>query len=91
MKRHPRNRRHDPDYNLFMRYSLLIEPVHEAGFPTGYYYAHVPAFDLTTHGEGIEGARAAAKDLILLWVEEKRACGEPVPRETCPRVRFGKS
>jgi predicted RNase H-like HicB family nuclease len=64
-----------------MRYSLLIEPVREAGFPPGYYYAHVPALDLTTHGEGIEGAKAAAKDLIRLWVEEKRARGEPVPRE----------
>lgn len=59
-----------------MRYSLLIEPVREAGFP-GHHYAHVPALDLTTHGEGIEGARAAAKDLIRLWVEEKRARGEP--------------
>ena len=68
-------------YNPFMRYSLLIEPVREAGFPPGYYYAHVPALDLTTHGEGIEGARAAAADLIRLWVEEKRARGEPVPRE----------
>ena len=50
-----------------MRYSLLIEPVREADFPPGYYYAHVPALDLTAHG-----ARAAAKDLIRLWVEEKR-------------------
>ena len=41
----------------------------------------MPALDLTTHGEGIEGARAAAQDLIHLWVEEKRARGEPVPRE----------
>jgi predicted RNase H-like HicB family nuclease len=64
-----------------MRYSLLIEPVQEAEFPPGYYYAHVPALDLTTHGKGIEGARAAAEDLIRLWVEEKRARGEPVPRE----------
>lgn len=63
-----------------IRSSLLIEPVRDAGFPPGYYYAHVPALDLTTHGEGIEGAKAAA-DLIRLWVEEKRARGEPVPRE----------
>ena len=64
-----------------MRYSLLIEPVRDADFPPGYYYAHVPALDLTTHGEGIEGAKTAAEDLIRLWVEEKRAHGEPVPRE----------
>ena len=64
-----------------MHFSLLIEAVREAGFPPGYYYAHVPALDLTTHGEGIEGARAAAADLIRLWVWEKRARGEPVPRE----------
>ena len=60
-----------------MRYSLLIEPVREADFSPGYYYAHVPALDLTAHGEGIEGAKAAAKDLIRLWVEEKRTRGEP--------------
>ena len=64
-----------------MRYSLIIEPVREAGFPPGYYYAHVPALDLTTHGEGIEGAKSAAQDLIRVWVEEKRARGEAVPRE----------
>ncbi len=65
-----------------MRYSLIIEAVHDAGFPPGYYYAHVPALDLTTHGEGIEGAKAAAADLIRLWVDEKRARGEPVPSES---------
>ena len=65
-----------------MRYSLIIEPVRDAGFPPGFYYAHAPALDLTTHGEGIEGAKAAAEDLIRLWVEEKRARGESVPRES---------
>lgn len=64
-----------------MRYSLLIEPVREEGYPPGYYYAHVPALDLTTHGKGIEGAKAAAKDLIRLWLEEKRARGESIPVE----------
>lgn len=33
---------------------------------------------LTTHGEGLEGARSAAIELVLLWVEAKRAAGEPV-------------
>ena len=65
-----------------VRYSLIIEPVRDPDFPPGYYYAHVPALDLTTHGEGIEGARAAAADLIRLWVDEKRARGETVPRES---------
>ena len=35
---------------------------------------------ITTHGHGIEGALEAARDLIHLWVNEKRAGGEnPVP------------
>lgn len=64
-----------------MQYSILIEAVTDPGFPPGYYYAHVPTLDLTTQGLGIEGAKAAARDLIGLWIEEKRACGEPIPRE----------
>jgi predicted RNase H-like HicB family nuclease len=77
-----------------MRYSVVIEPVNAPGFPPGYFYAHVPALDLTTHGKGIEGAKAAARDLIQLWIDERRAHGEPVPRETDrairPRVRFAR-
>ena len=64
-----------------MQYSILYEAVTEPGFPEGYYYAHIPALDLTTHGLGIEGAKAAALDLLKLWLEEKRAHGEPVPVE----------
>lgn len=64
-----------------MQYSILYEAVTEPGFPPGYYYAHIPALDLTTHGVGIEGAKAAALDLLRLWVEEKRAHGESVPVE----------
>ena len=64
-----------------MRYSVFLEPVNEPEFP-GYYYAHIPTLDLTTHGEGIEGALAAAQELIEAWVAEKRAHGEPVPAET---------
>jgi predicted RNase H-like HicB family nuclease len=46
----------------------------------GFYYAHVPSLGLTTHGSGGEGALAAARDLIHLWLDEKRAAGEnPVP------------
>ena len=61
-------------------YSVLIETVSETGVE-GYYYAHVPALDLTTHGQGIEGALQAAKELVEAWVTEKQAHGETVPIE----------
>jgi predicted RNase H-like HicB family nuclease len=64
-----------------MHYSILYEAVTEPGFPPGYYTAHIPALDLTTHGAGIEGAKAAALDLIKVWIDEKRAHGESVPVE----------
>ena len=64
-----------------MRYSVLLEPINEPEFQ-GYYYAHIPTLDLTTHGQGIEGAIAAAQELIEAWVEEKRSRGESVPVET---------
>jgi len=64
-----------------MTYSVIYEKVSDPSFPGGYYYAHIPVLDLTTHGLGIEGARNAAIDLVKLWVEEKRANGEPIPQE----------
>ena len=64
-----------------MRYSVLLEPVNEPEFQ-GYYYAHIPTLDLTTHGQGIEGAIAAAQELIEGWVEEKRSRGGSVRVET---------
>lgn len=64
-----------------MQHSILFEAITDLGFPEGYFYAHIPALDLTTHGEGIEGAKAAALDLIILWIEERRARGEPVAVE----------
>ena len=64
-----------------MRYSVLLEPVNEPEFQ-GYYYAHVSTLDLTTHGRGIEGAIAAAQELIEAWIGEKRMRGETVPVET---------
>ncbi len=63
-----------------MRYSVFLEPVNEPEFQ-GYYYAHIPTLDLTTHGQGIEGALAAAQELIEAWVAEKRAHSESVPVE----------
>ena len=62
----------------YMRYSVLYEKIHEPGFE-GYYYAHIPAFDLTTHGLGIEGAQAAAQDALDVWIRAKLDDGEPIP------------
>jgi len=64
-----------------MRYSVFLEPINEPEF-SGYYYAHIPILDLTTHGQGVDGALAAAQDLIEAWIGEKRARGESVPVET---------
>lgn len=63
-----------------MRYSVFLEPINEPEF-AGYYYAHIPTLDLTTHGQGIEGALTAARELIEGWIKEKRAHGEAVPVE----------
>jgi predicted RNase H-like HicB family nuclease len=62
-----------------MRYSVLVEPVEESECLPGCYYAHVPSLGITTHGHGVEGALAAARDLIRLWVDEKKAAGESPP------------
>ena len=61
-----------------MIYGILFEKIQDKDFEPGYYYAHIPSLGLTTHGFGIEGAREAAKDLISLWVAEKKACNEIV-------------
>ncbi|TAL34438.1 MAG: type II toxin-antitoxin system HicB family antitoxin [Spirochaetes bacterium] len=65
-----------------MEYSILIEKIDDGSLPEGYFYAHIPALDLTTHGFGIENAKKAAEDLVNLWIEEKLANSEPIPRET---------
>ena len=70
-----------------MQYSVMLDAIDEPGFE-GYYYAHIPALDLTTQGKGIEGAVAAATDLAELWVAEKASRGEPaafLPREPFTR------
>ena len=61
-----------------MTFSVVFERVEDSGFSAGYYYAHVPSLGLTTHGQGIEGARQAAADLLRLWLAEKRVSGEEV-------------
>lgn len=62
-----------------MVYGILFEKIIDADFPEGYFYAHVPTLGLTTHGLGIDGARAAAEDLIRLWIAEKKENNEAVP------------
>jgi predicted RNase H-like HicB family nuclease len=67
-----------------MKYGILLEKISEPDFEEGYFYAHIPTLGLTTHGLGIEGALFAAKDLLNLWIEEKKANNEivSVPSET---------
>ncbi len=55
---------------------FLVEPVEGQEKMPGWFYAHVPSLGVTTHGKGIEGALDAARDVIHLWVEEKKAAGE---------------
>ncbi len=62
-----------------MNFGILFEKITDKDFPSGHFYAHVPSLGLTTHGLGIEGARAAAADLVKLWLAEKKANHEPVP------------
>jgi predicted RNase H-like HicB family nuclease len=64
-----------------MRYTVVLEPTKEPDQP-GWYYAHIPALDLTTHGLGIEGALEAAKDLVSGWIEELKSRGEKITVET---------
>ena len=62
-----------------MNYAILLERIEDQSFPKGYYYAHIPSLGLTTHGMGLDGAREAARDLLNLWVAEKKSSGEIVP------------
>jgi len=64
-----------------MTYTIVYEKIINASLEEGYYYAHLPALDLTTHGLGIEGAKTAAIDLLKIWIEEKRENGEQIIRE----------
>lgn len=56
-----------------MTYTIIYEKITDGSAPEGFYYAHIPTLDITTHGLGIDGAKDAAKDLMKLWIEEKRA------------------
>ena len=55
-----------------MKYAVALEAVPESENMAGYFYAHVPSLGLTTHGLGTAGALAAAKELVKLWLEEKK-------------------
>ncbi len=65
-----------------MIYGVVFEKIPEKDGAPGCYYAHVPALGLTTHGKGIEGARAAALDLLKIWLVEKQQAGEEIPATT---------
>jgi predicted RNase H-like HicB family nuclease len=62
-----------------MNYAILLERIDDPSYPKGYYYAHIPSLGLTTHGLGVDGARDAARDLLNLWIAEKKSAGETVP------------
>ena len=64
-----------------MTYSIIYERITDGSLPSDYFYAYIPVLDLTTHGKGIEGAKAAAIDLIKLWIAEKNANNEKLPVE----------
>ncbi len=60
-----------------MKLPVLFERITEPDFPNGYYYAYLPTLSLTTHGEGIEGAKKAALDLLSVWIT-----GEMIEKRT---------
>jgi len=61
-----------------MSYLVIFENIIDGSLPKDYFYAHIPALGLTTHGVGIEGARKAAGDLVQLWIAEKKANNEEI-------------
>lgn len=63
-----------------MRYTVILEPTQEPDQP-GWYYARIPALDLTTHGMGVEGAMAAARDLVEGWLHALADQGLPPPED----------
>jgi predicted RNase H-like HicB family nuclease len=63
----------------------LLEPIQEVGFED-FYYAYILTLDLTTHGQGVEGALVAAQELVEAWVSEKRSRGETIPSEAATLI-----
>lgn len=70
-----------------MRYTIILEPTNEPENP-GWFYAHIPALDLTTHGLGVDGAMDAARDLAAGWIAELKALGRDIPVETQEEDEF---
>jgi hypothetical protein len=58
-----------------MTFTVLLKPTAEPDHP-GWYYAHLPELDLTTHGCGREGAIEAANDLLNGWRAEVSGSSE---------------
>lgn len=52
------------------KYTVVYENINDSDFEPGYYYAHIPALGITTHGFGLKGAKQAALDLVKLWTED---------------------
>lgn len=67
-----------------MKYSMVRERIEEPGFPEGYYQAYIPRLGLATHGLGIEGARAAAREQVVLWVAENKPRVKPCLAKPTP-------
>ncbi|MHB8338224.1 MAG: hypothetical protein ACYC49_15540 [Ignavibacteriaceae bacterium] len=44
-----------------MTYTIIYEKVSYTSFSKGYFYAHIPPVDLSTHGLEIEGAKKPLK------------------------------
>jgi predicted RNase H-like HicB family nuclease len=52
----------------------------------GWVYAHVPELpEVHTQGEGLDQARAMAREAIEFVLEDRRERGEPIPAPTGPR------
>ena len=63
------------------RYTIILHPEPEEGGCS----ATVPALPgCATQGETLEEAISSARDAIVLYVEDLRANGEPVPEEAAP-------
>lgn len=64
-------------------YTIILEPLEEGG-----YLVRVPALpEVSTCGDDEAEALAMAREAIELVLEHRLERGEPIPRETEPRVR----
>ncbi|MHB1687477.1 MAG: hypothetical protein ACYCVH_08890 [Ignavibacteriaceae bacterium] len=54
-----------------MTYTIIYEKVSDASFPKGYFYAHIPSLDLTTHGLEIEVQKKPLKNCLEFRLKKK--------------------